>query len=94
MERKTIITGLLPLIFIFSFSVRLIYLYQVESLPFSGTLILDALDEDTWARSIAAGDWLGAEKGIFYRDPLYAYFLAITYSLFGHNLQAVTIMQA
>lgn len=85
---------LLPAIFIFALLVRLAYLYQVEPIPFSDTLTIDAKDEDGWGREIAAGDWMGKGKGVFYRDPLYAYFLGTIYALFGHKLWLIRVIQA
>lgn len=85
---------LLPAIFIFALLVRVAYLYQVEPIPFSGTLTIDAKDEDGWGREIAAGDWVGKERGVFYRDPLYAYFLGSIYAVFGHKLWLIRAIQA
>lgn len=83
-----------PLIFFLALMLRLAYIYQVEPLPFSSTLILDASSEDRWGQEIASGDWLGKSKGIFYTDPLYAYFLGLIYFIFGHDLTAARVVQA
>ena len=45
------------------------------------------------AQQIAAGDWLSREQGVFYQSPLYPYFLALNYTLFGHNLMWVRVLQ-
>jgi tetratricopeptide (TPR) repeat protein len=72
-------------IFCLAFVLRLIYLLEIQSsLPFFYALRLDELYHDTWARQIASGDWLGTEP--FFRAPLYAYLLALTYKIFGHTL--------
>ncbi|MDO8446995.1 MAG: glycosyltransferase family 39 protein [Deltaproteobacteria bacterium] len=94
MEVSKIKNWLLPAIFILALFVRLAYLYQVEPIPFSDTLTIDAKDEDSWGREIAAGDWVGKEKGVFYRDPLYAYLLGTTYAVFGHKLWLIRVIQA
>ena len=49
-----------------------------------------------WARDIAAGDWLGttARAGPFYYGPLYAYFLAVVFRVFGESYHAVHAAQA
>lgn len=94
METARIKKWLLPAIFLLSLFIRLFYIYQIEPLPFSNTLIIDAADEDAWGQDIASGDWLGREKGVFYRDPLYAYLLGLVYSVFGHDLTAVRVVQA
>ena len=47
---------------------------------------------DQWARDIAQGNWFGT--GVFYQTPLYPYFLAGIYGLFGHSLTIVRLIQA
>ena len=84
----------LLVIFAAALLARLWYTFQVEASPFSSTLIIDALDEDRWGREIASGDWFGRERGVFYRDPLYAYLLGAVYSLAGHSLEVVRLIQA
>jgi len=44
-----------------------------------------------WARAIVAGDWLG--EGVFLNGPLYPYFLAGIYALFGASLAAAKAVQ-
>lgn len=79
-------------IFILAFSVRLIYLLQIESsLPFFYALRLDELYHDTWAQQIGSGDWLGT--GPFFRAPLYVYLLALTHKIFGHSLFLPRLLQ-
>ena len=43
--------------------------------------VIDEASYDTWARELAAGDWLGDE--VFFQEPLYPYLLGVAYSLFG-----------
>jgi tetratricopeptide (TPR) repeat protein len=72
-------------IFFLAFSIRLIYLIQINSsLPFFWAPILDELYHDTWAQQIASGEWGGTEP--FFRAPLYVYLLALVYKVVGHNL--------
>ncbi|MDH4070191.1 MAG: glycosyltransferase family 39 protein [Ignavibacteria bacterium] len=53
----------------------------------------DAETYHEWARRIvASNNWWGDE--LFFMSPLYAYFLAATYSLFGESLLAVRLLQA
>lgn len=52
----------------------------------------DARQYDAWAQQIAGGQWIGKE--IFYQTPLYPYFLAVTFKLFGHHLIVVRATQA
>jgi len=79
------------LLFGVSLVLRLIYLAQIQSLPLTHHLGLDAASYDRLARTIASGDWLGDK--IFYQAPLYPYFLAILYKSFGHHLNLVRLVQ-
>lgn len=73
-------------------AIRLLYVYQVRSDVLSKHLVIDAKFYDDWAQRITHGDWLGST--VYYQDPLYAYFLAAIYKLFGHSLDAVRCIQA
>lgn len=73
-------------------AVRLTYLGEMSATPFFTVPIGDAKGYDAWARRIASGDWLGRE--VFYQTPLYPYLLGVTFSIFGHALAAVRLMQA
>jgi tetratricopeptide (TPR) repeat protein len=44
---------------------------------------MDPLYHDVWAQNIAGGNWIGSS--IFFRAPLYPYFLALVYKIFGHG---------
>lgn len=73
---------------------RLIYLATVSHDPFFHYLkhIPDAYYFNNWAQQIVAdGDWLGG-KEVFFIGPLYAYFLALIYVVFGPTLTAVRIV--
>ncbi len=74
------------------FILRLIYIYQIQSDIFTQNLIVDAKSYDDWAQRIISGEWLGKE--VFYQDPLYPYFLAVCYKVFGHHLNIIRILQA
>lgn len=71
---------LIPLL---AFVIRLIYLLHVQSSPYFDSPELDAAMHDRWAQEIAGGDFWGDEA--FFRAPLYYYFLALIYYVFGHN---------
>lgn len=79
-------------VFLVALSVRLLYLFQIESIPLFYYLGGDARVYDEWAQRIASGDWLGRE--VFYQAPLYPYFLALLQSVFGHDLWTIRIIQA
>ena len=54
-------------------------------------LDLDPQFYDDWGREIAAGDWVGDQ--VFFVDPLYAHFLGLVYTVFGHDLLAARLIQ-
>ncbi len=71
--------------------IRLIYLYQIESIPLFYHLAGDGRTYHEWAQRIAAGDWLG--QGVFYQAPLYPYFLGVVQWVFGDNLWLIRLLQ-
>src|SRR2546427_4574044 len=62
-------------------TMRLLYLFQVSHTPYYYPSWLDPLFYFNWARTIAAGNWIGDR--IFVQSPLYAYVLAIFIRVFG-----------
>ena len=78
-------------IFAAAFSIRLLYLIQIQSIPLFYLLAGDGRTYDEWAQRIAAGDWLGS--GVFYQAPLYPYFLGVMQFTFGHDLWAIRMVQ-
>lgn len=81
------------LLFLFSLALRLFYLHEMKEDPFFQRLIMDSEFYDGWAQEIARGNWVGGSTA-FYQDPLYAYFLAALYKIFGHHLFLVRVIQA
>ena len=79
------------LIFIAALVVRLVYLIQIQDIPFTAHLSLDAASYDRMARDMADGNWLG--QSVFYQAPLYPYFLALLYTFFGHSLNIIRGVQ-
>ncbi|MDA8104005.1 MAG: glycosyltransferase family 39 protein [Nitrospiraceae bacterium] len=79
-------------LFILAALIRLAYLAEMRSSPFFQVPQLDAAVYDHWALSIARGDWRGG-SGVFFISPLYAYFLALIYRLFGHHYDIVRCVQ-
>jgi Tfp pilus assembly protein PilF/4-amino-4-deoxy-L-arabinose transferase-like glycosyltransferase len=60
-------------------AVRLIYVFQLSHTVFFDHPVVDAQYHDAWAREILR---LGiGHEGIFFRAPLYPYFLALVYAL-------------
>ena len=78
-------------IFIFAFAVRFIYLTQMKSSPLFDTPSMDAEYHDQWAQTILAGE--DFTEGVFFRAPLYPYFLALIYKIFGHNYFMARLIQ-
>lgn len=72
-------------------TIRLAYLLEIRENPFFTHPRLDALFHDKWAESIAAGDVIGDE--VFFRAPVYPYFLGGLYAIFGHNFVVPRIAQ-
>ena len=78
-------------VFVAAFALRTVYILQVRYTPFFQTLGLDAKFYDRWAREIATGS---GHAGAFFMTPLYSYFLAAVYRLFGRDLMLVRMIQA
>lgn len=72
---------------------RVAHIVSLMRLPIFEVLILDSWMYDEWAKRIASGEWLGGARP-FYMDPLYPYFLAVLYRLFGRDLLIVRLLQA
>ena len=78
-------------IFVVALLIRLIYLFQIESIPLFYQLAGDGRTYDEWAQRLAAGDWLG--QGVFYQAPLYPYFLGAVQWVFGYSLWLIRLLQ-
>ena len=74
----------LPAVLVLAACLRLGHVWALRSTPWLENLQLDHRVYDQWAQRIAAGDWIGDE--IFFLDPLYPYFLALLYKVFGRDL--------
>src|SRR5262249_10921572 len=79
-------------IFLAALAVRMVHVWQLRESPFFDILLGDAHGYDEWARRIAGGEWIG--RGVFYQAPLYPYFLGTIYSLIGHSVLGVRVIQA
>lgn len=84
---------LLYIIFFIALLVRLVHIAEISATrPFYQELYNDAKVADQWGREIAAGNILG--RGVPEQDPLYAYSIGLIYSIFGHNIFLVVLIQA
>jgi len=85
--------GLEPgLIFILGLVLHLIYLLEVRSCALFDYPVLDMYWHREWATEILSGDWLG--RGVFFRAPLYPYFLAAVMSVAGRGFFWPRVLQA
>lgn len=85
------------LIFSLALVLRVIHILCIKhNYPFYDTLG-KGMDQHTyynWAVRIINGDWLSASERIFYYSPLYAYFLAVIFKLFGAHYWIIYLIQA
>jgi len=87
---NTRLTGLLIAVLVVGLGLRVANLADISNSPFFTRPVIDGQAYDTWAMSIVKGD---APAQPFYQDPLYPYFLALVYSVFGHSYWAVYVCQ-
>jgi len=91
---KIIVDGVpLLLICTLALSLRIVYLVQFKETPLFHNLSLDPLFYDRSALSILDGDYLLGKK-VLDMGPLYSYFLAAIYAVFGHDLFVARVLQA
>jgi pentatricopeptide repeat protein len=89
MSRKEII--FIIILFLFALSVRLIYLTELQGTPWFDAPMGDAgrIDE----RAVAISQGQSSDEEPYFRAPLYSYFLAGIYALFGHDYRVALILQ-
>ena len=74
-------------------AVRIVYLYQADASPLFDAPMVDARTHVENALKLAGGAWEGNPEP-FWQPPLYPYFLAITFALFGENYYLPRLVQA
>jgi tetratricopeptide (TPR) repeat protein len=79
------------LVFGVALVVRLIYVWQISSMPFFDTPIIDAAMYDRTAMNLLQSV---VEQKPFYHAPLYSYFLALIYGIFGHDYLFPRLVQS
>lgn len=79
-------------IFAAAFLIRLIYLLDIRSSLLFNYLTLDPLYYHQLAQKIAAGQVAGNE--VFFKAPLYPYFLGLIYAIFGDSTFTPRIIQS
>jgi tetratricopeptide (TPR) repeat protein len=83
---------LLLVIVLIALAVRIAYLVDISDSPYLEYPVLDSFWYDAKANDVLAGDML-ASSGSF-RVPLYIYFIAGCYLVFGHGFAAPLVIQA
>lgn len=79
------------LLFAVAFILKIIYIVQSGDALHVRAPVMDSQYYDETAREIAAGRLMRHEA--FFMGPLYPYFLALVYLVFGHDFMAVRILQ-
>ena len=83
-------------IFIAALAARILYIFQILQFPLTEYLVksgaFDQYTYNTSAIKILSGSWIGSE--VFDKEPLYPYFLAVIYKIFGYNHIPVYVIQA
>jgi 4-amino-4-deoxy-L-arabinose transferase-like glycosyltransferase len=79
-------------LFATAFALRGATLWTAWQSPFVRIPLVDSLAYHERALEILAGSWLG--EGVFYQDPLYPYWLAGLYALFGPGSPMVLLTQS
>jgi tetratricopeptide (TPR) repeat protein len=72
-------------------AIRIAYLVDVSDSPYFNHPLLDSYWYDDKAEAVAGGDLLA--EGSSFRVPLYTYFLAAVYLVFGHSLIHPLVLQ-
>jgi pentatricopeptide repeat protein len=90
----------LLVLFILALGVRLIYLDHLQESPMFDAPIMDAKYHHEWAQLVRSNWSQALFQGVslhpdsaYFRAPLYAYFLALIYTVFDHSYLAVRIIQ-
>ncbi len=90
--RLTRFSSALLVVALVALALRAAYLVELNGSPLLSVLMGDSRQYDEWAMRIAAGQWMGTE--VFYQTPLYPYALAVIFSIAGHSLGLVRVVQA
>ena len=88
----TLRRNLLLAVAVLALALRLVHVSQIAQAPFADLRLGDAAAYHRWALEIVDGDWVG--QGVFYQAPLYPYFLAVVYAVFGDSPAMVRFVQA
>ncbi len=78
-------------IFLTALVVRIVYFIQYSGSPLMGYFPADQFYYLTWARRIAAGNWLAS--AVFEQGPLYPYLLGTGFAFLGEHVPAALLVQ-
>lgn len=84
------------LVFFIALIIRIAQFFFLRTSDPSFNHLLEGIDTKTYddlAQTILAGDWLLRSVPIHFMGPLYAYFLAAIYGIFGHHYEAAHAVQ-
>ena len=79
-------------VFAIAMLARAVYLLSIRHAPFFDHLVTEPARYDAWARDIVRG--VAPVRPPFDEGPAYPYFVALVYAIAGHNVFAVTTLQA
>jgi 4-amino-4-deoxy-L-arabinose transferase-like glycosyltransferase len=80
-------------VFALALSIRILCLLEVRNGPLFSYQVSDARSYAEWGQEIAAGDWWGKSRGVFYQAPLYPYLIGSVLAV-GGDLEMVRWLQA
>jgi cytochrome c-type biogenesis protein CcmH/NrfG len=83
---------ILLVIILIALALRVAYVLDTRDSPYFDHPTLDSFWYDAKAKDVLAGDLLGASAT--FRVPLYVYFMAGVYAVFGHSFMALLLIQA
>ena len=89
-SRREALAG--ALLFLVAFAIRAAYVASIAGEAAVRYPVLDALAYHEWALAILDGGWLGDR--VYYQDPLYPFFLAGLYAVFGSGSLGVLLARA
>ena len=84
------------LVFSIALTVRIAQFFFLRTNDPSFGHLIDGIDSkgyDDLAQAILAGDWLLRSVPVHFMGPIYPYFLALVYGIFGHHYEAAHAVQ-
>jgi tetratricopeptide (TPR) repeat protein len=83
----------LLVIFVVAIAYRAVCFCEAGGHPLFRFPVVDAQYHDEWAKRMAAGDWLGHGPDDVFKPPLYPFFLAVLYRVFGRSIWLIQWFQ-